>query len=333
MLEQPRVQVALDQLTGALVGQPVRRGEVGPQIVVVQGVEHPGGPGGEGEHDRVTVGGREATGRQEADLGRGLPVGHPTGPPMPEQVGGPTVDAGRLGLEHREIDVGSQAGALGHGQGRHRSQGGQVAALIGDDVAGQLQRLAVAPACRAHRTGHGVGHDVLTEQIGVGSVLAERGHRGDDQGRVGGLELVDPEATLGQPPGRRRLDDQVGAVDQPAHHLLIAVAVEVGHHRALVGVEMEEQGALLDGGIGVGLDVIGERATGPGRVAPRWLDLDDVGPVRRQQLSGEGSGHTGGQLDHPDPVERATPIGPIVVHGPRQYRRSETTGKRVVRPG
>ena len=294
------------------------------QVVIVEHVEHAGNPGEDGEGEHVSVGRREEPVGQRSDGVRWLAAGDETAPQVPEEIGDPTVDAARLRLEHREIDVGAGSRPLSHLDRSHGGGGGEVAALIGGDVAAELDRFPPVDPRSVHRATHGVGDDVGPDVVGIGTGLTERGDARDDETRVVLGQGAVPEPSLVEVAGRERLDHHVGSGGERGHEALVGWIVEVDDDRPLVGVEVEEERALLqvdELGYAIATTAViamvrieGERTVVPGRVATRWLRLDHLRPEVGQELPSERAGYVGCQLQHPDAGKRLSHVGDVT-HG------------------
>ena len=164
--------------------------------------------------------------------------------------------------------------------------------MVLDNVAGQLHRLPLGQPGSRHRPPNGVVDDFLSHPLGVGPVLTEAGHAGQHDARSHCLEKLVAKTPSLQLTWLERLDDEVAAADQAPDDLGPVRGRQVGHDRALVRVEVEEQRALLG--------VVAALAAG---VAARWLDLDHLGPEVGEKLAGERASHAGGQLHHSQPSQ------------------------------
>src|SRR3954452_1329242 len=93
-----------------------------------------------------------------------------------------------------------------------------------------------------------------------------------------------------------RLDDDVGACDQPQQRVLAAVVGEVESERALRAVRSEEHDAAA-----------GEEPWPPLPcfvASPRVLDLHDLGPEPAEDLGAGRPGKRRGEVDDTNPVQR-----------------------------
>ena len=207
------------------------------------------------------------------------------------------VDRAGLGLEVGDVDVHTSAGLLGDQHGCHRRDRGHRTAVTAHQVAGELERFPLRDTGGVHGSAHGVVDDLCApkSRLRVWSVLPERGDAGDDQSRVRATQgrRVEPElASTVRPEG---LQHDVGTSCEAGDHGPVVFAGEIGHHRPLVGVEVQMERALLvDHLTGIRAR---ERPPASDRVTARWLDLDDVGAEHREQAPGIGAGDTVGQLD------------------------------------
>ena len=110
------------------------------------------------------------------------------------------------------------------------------------------------------------------------------------------MELVraEPEPLGGA--GAQRLDEDVGAVDEPQQHLLAALVLDIQCERALRRVRSEEHHAAA---------LPEARPPGTSLVAAlRMLDLDDVRAERAENLRRGRPGERRGEIDDADPRER-----------------------------
>jgi hypothetical protein len=91
------------------------------------------------------------------------------------------------------------------------------------------------------------------------------------------------------------LDQHLGCGQQRTELFAIVGLVKVQHHSGLVGIEIEEQRALV-----AILNIARERPPGARDVALRRLDLDNIGAEQRHQFAGKGGGYAVAVLDDRD---------------------------------
>ena len=155
-------------------------------------------------------------------------------------------DQGAHQLQHRlqeaDVDDLPDPGVdCGH-RGERPHQGGD---LVGQGDGGQ-QRPAIGLAVDAGETGHRLGQGGEPGPLGVGTVLAEAGHPGDDELRVLGDQVVGHQPERLELPGPEVLHDHVGGADQPTEHGDALGVLEVEHDAALAPTgELPEQGDVV----------------------------------------------------------------------------------------
>ena len=177
----------------------------------------------------------------------------------------------------------ADGGVVAHerGDGRRRPR------LVLNDTSAELDGLAFGHARRAHRAAHAVGDDLGGAPVPVGPGLAEVGDGDDGEPGKAAPQLGGVEAKAAHGSRTKRLDEDIGTVEQPVEEAASGARGEVEGHAALVDVEGKEEAALL----GVGR-VAGEGAETAGRVAGAGpLDLHHVGAVGGEQPSADRPGH------------------------------------------
>ena len=152
---------------------------------------------------------------------------------------------------------------------RHRGVGGCVQVGLRN---AQPHRRPIRVAGENQRTAG--GHD---DQIAVGvarlrPVLSERRDRNVDERGIDFREIGEPEMVLRQVAGIVRLDQKIGALDQPHKKIAAGVALEVERDRALVAVVRPP----IERAVGMRRVLVERTDAARGRSADR-LDLDDVG--------------------------------------------------------
>ena len=192
----------------------------------------------------------------------------------------PPVRAPRLRLHDRYVHVVAAASDLAAKQGRDRGAGGLGAGEELDHVAPQLHGVAAGSAAAVIRPSQGIVDDLRPTEVPVRPRLAEIGDRGHDQTGVVSLQDLIREAQRGQDRGAKVLHQNVGGGGKAQDHVAALRRLQVHGHAALVRVEVEEQGAAFRVRL-----IVRERPSPTGQVStPRPFDLNDVGPVVRQEF-------------------------------------------------
>ena len=143
---------------------------------------------------------------------------------------------------HRDVDELALAGDLALAQRdedpdrRHQ----RAAAEVGD-LAGRLDRRAVALAGQPEQPDEPEVVHVVAGAVAVGPVLAVAGDRAVDEPRVLLAQplVADPEPV--HHAGAEALEQHVGLAHEPQQHLAPRLALEVDADRALVAVQRQEQ--------------------------------------------------------------------------------------------
>ncbi len=133
-----------------------------------------------------------------------------------------------------DLPVARRLGAAQRGgDGEARRQGGDA---VGETERRQRRR-TVGLAGERGEPAHRLGDGSEAGPPGVRAGLAERRHPGDHQRRVGGVELLGPEAPAFQRARAEVLDQHVGACRQPQQQRRPFWPRQVECHRPLVAPE------------------------------------------------------------------------------------------------
>ena len=150
----------------------------------------------------------------------------------------------------------------------------------GQDVAdrhadlGRAAAVDIGGAGDRHQPADGLDDEVVAGPVGRRAARSVARDREVDEPRVQGPERLVVEAEPGEAIAPEVLDQDVGVGQQPAQDGRAVRVLEVEAEAALVAVDREEIG----GGPRPGLDRADPwRTPAAGRIAVRWLDLDDVG--------------------------------------------------------
>ena len=210
---------------------------------------------------------------------------------MRGEVGGAVDDGG--------VDDLPLAGAPGHVQRRQAADDEveRAAAEVADEVERDLRRPA-GPADRVQGPGDGDVADVVAGGAGQRPLLAPAGHPPVDEGGVARQRGLRPDAEPFGDPGTPALDQDGGPVGQPEDHLGPVGVLQVNHDRPLAPVEQ-----------------VPPRVAGRQRARLRSVDPDDVGSQVGQQHRRERGGADPGELQDPDPGQRAAHAAPPDVSG------------------
>ena len=193
-------------------------------------------------------------------------------PPLEEQV----LERRGDRLVQRQVDVlsGSGLASIPHAgepaDGRHERA--EVHVLASPRVDGVVGR-----ARHAQHATERPGHEVLGLPVGARSGAAERGERDLDEPRVHLDERIVIQAQLGEPPGRRRFDHQIGALGQPSIGAPACLARQVVDDDVLAAVEPPIQQTTTCGD-----GRVGHRRPTEGRT-----ETDDRSPGFGQHLAGQ----------------------------------------------
>ena len=195
-------------------------------------------------------------------------------------------------FEDRDVDVlaGAGCGAVFE-RGEDGDPGVQGAEVVGRFAAG-AERLFVGVAGDVHQAGESHAGERVAFEAAVGTGLAEGCDGAVDEVRKLGLQVVVAEAERREAAGSFAFDEDVGVGEQFAEDDAAALRLDVKRQALLVGVEVEEEAAL----VGVG-DVAREGAEAAGVVALRRLDLDDLRAEVGEEARGVGAGDALGEVD------------------------------------
>jgi hypothetical protein len=256
---------------------------------------------------------------------------HPT--PVAAAPGAPGHRVGEPGT-HAGLEVAGRA--IGRGEGSHALQqrveqvhvdhlphpGPQrrhdgEGADDGGDLVGQRHRreqgCTVGLAVDRGEARHGLGQGGEAGPGGVGTVLAEPGDPADHQPWVALEQDVRSDTEAFQGPRPEVLDEHIGVGGQVKQGLAAGGGLEVQGDAALVAADHLPIEARAVAGIG--------QAHGSGRVSGVGpLHLQHVGAEVSEVAGGAGSGHDGGQVQHPQPgqrpmARRRCPGGVLSRHG------------------
>ena len=231
--------------------------------------------------DDVAVGDRKHLIGRDVGVRVAHAVRHLAGDQIIERLVGKDGD-GRV--DERGIDIAATPGFLPPRQrgenADHRIDAGEN---IGHRHAG-AQRLAVGIAGEIHEAADALRHQIVARTAGIGSVLAEAGHRAIDQPRHFRRETFVVEAEFGEPADLEILDQHVGTCGEFSDDPPAFLALEVELDGTLAAI-----GAVKIGG--AEMAAVGgrnkRRAPGAGVVAGALaLDLDHVGAEIGQDLPG-----------------------------------------------
>ena len=209
-------------------------------------------------------------------------------PPLEEQV----LDRRRHDLVQREVDERAGAGLAGlvhagePADARHQRAEREVLATPGADG------LVGRPGDAEH-AGHGPGDEVAGLPAGARTGAPERRQRHLDEAGVGRREVVVVDAELGEEPGRRGVDHEVGGLGEPAvgGDALGGPQVDVDGVLAAFGPPVEEAAARREPGVA------------HRRTRRRASDAGHRGAALGEDLAGEAP-QLPAHLDHPQTAER-----------------------------
>ena len=212
------------------------------------------------------------------------------------------VDGAELGFEDGDVEAladGGQGvgvggiGGEGAGEGgAHSGNGGDGAGLVEADVAAEFEGFAVGEAGGVHFAAHSVEDDFGGAVVAIGAGLSEVGDAGVDEGRVEGIELGVSDAEAVGDAGAVVFDDDVGPGGEAGDDAGGGGVFEVDDDAALVGIEVEEEGAFF----GVRF-VVGEGAEAAGAVAGGGLDFDGISAVVGEEFGAVGAGDVMGEVE------------------------------------
>ena len=245
-----------------------RRDRVEPLVLEGCGLAEPGAhrpPLARREHDHphVAVGARE----DRVEAGLRTPAGRREGGRATDRGGAVRgVHGLRRRFENREVDMVAAAGLepvpVGDERRPRRLDRGRLRRHPGRRGEGVAPGQSGAAQDAAHRR----VDEVVGVPVAVVAGLAEIGDRRDHELRVAGQHVVRPEPERGERAGPRRLDPDVGRLEQRQQPL--ALGLEVDRDAALVRVaDGEREGQAARAGAAGGLDAddvgaeVGEEAT------------------------------------------------------------------------
>src|SRR5207253_4273218 len=190
------------------------------------------------------------------------------------------------GARHRgleaHVDVLSATRPLAGKERAEDADGREDAGLVIGLQAEGAERRAGVVAVHEEHAARRLGDGVRGAPVAVGTTLAERRDRRDDEPRVRGAERLRPAAEGGQPAGRLALDEHVRIGGEAAQQGGAGRPRDVERDAALARVVEPEEEAPL----GV-REPLPEGRDGAQRAAARRLDEHDVGAEVGQQLAGE----------------------------------------------
>ena len=180
------------------------------------------------------------------------------------------------------VDVLALPSQFGVSEAERGGEGGGIADVEAGHAAGGLEGFKLRIAGAPHVATHGKEGEVDADPVFVGAGLAEVADGGHDEIRVDLAEVFIAEAGGGQDVRGEVLDEDIGALDELLDDLLALFGLEVERYGALVGVEEEEEAALLKARL-----IVVEGADAARGVSPaRPLDLDDICAVITQDSRG-----------------------------------------------
>ncbi len=242
--------------------------------------------------EEVAVGSAERVVRRDRRMAVAEPPRHHPG----IQKGGRLVAEERHHrIHHRHVDVLAGAAALARKQCQqdalHRHQPGHQ---VGNGHAHPERRAVLRPG-DAHQATLGLQHRVVTRFVPPGAGLAEARDGAVNQPRPLRPERLIVEAGPCEGARTKVLDQDVGAVDQPAEQRPALSRLEVERDALLVAVDAEEIGTLpADERRSPGASVV---------PTPGLLNLDDAGAHVGEQHRAIRAGQHPGQVDHGQSVK------------------------------
>ena len=209
-----------------------------------------------------------------------------------DKLGRSAVLGAGLGLDYGDINVLALAARLACEEGGHSRRGPYQARLSQRDVAAVLDGLALRQPQTSQVAAHAVKHDLAGLVVPIRPRLPEVGDGYQNHLRVDLLQVLVGQAEGRQHPRGEIFHHNVHLLDKLHEHTLASRALQVEGHAALVGVEVQEEAALLRM-----RNVVREWAHAPGDVAAVGpLHLDDVGSVVGQHLGAEWTGDVPSQV-------------------------------------
>ena len=213
-----------------------------------------------------------------------------------ERVRQLVADEREPGLEQRYVDLAAAAALRALVQRGDDSERCPDARAAVDQRRPHPDAGAVGLARDADDAGERLHERVVPGPVGERTAPTEGADRAVDEALVPGAQHVAAEAEPLRGTRTHRLDEDVGAVDQPQQRLQTLVALDVQCERALRRVRREEHHAAA---------VVEPRSPGPGFVSPlRVLDLHDVRPECAEDLGTRRAGERRRQVDDANPAQR-----------------------------
>jgi hypothetical protein len=196
-------------------------------------------------------------------------------------------------IQHVELDVlATLTPGAGHERRHHRMGGGHRRDLVGHE------RLHEGSTLHGGQARQPLHDGVVHRLVGVGAVGSEPRDRRVHELRIGLGQRPVPEPQPVDHAGSEVLHEDVGRRREAEDQLVAARIAQVHRHGPFVAVESHP-----------GPRHVADRRPGHphGVVAAHRLDHHHVGAVVGQQRTGERAGHSGGDVDHPEPRQRAMP--------------------------
>ncbi len=162
-----------------------------------------------------------------------------------------------------------------------------------DDRRGGAERAADRGSGQGHQAAHRLAQRIKARTLAIGAVLAEGGHRAQNDV---GLELAQPviaKAHLVHDPRAEILQYDVGGLDKLGEYFLAARMAHVEAQALLTAVVDREIDALA----------AHQRRRLTGFLAAQFLDLDDLGAEVGEDHAAARTGLIPRQFEHPDPVK------------------------------
>ena len=200
------------------------------------------------------------------------------------------------GLEHGNLDELALPGFLAVVKGRDDRIGGDLrAGLVGHDRR-HVARLADQHRHQLDAAALALDHIVVGRRTGIRPAGQIAVQAGIDDAIVAREHRFMTEAEAGDRLRPDRMDEHVGAIDQPPQRVARRGLLQIEDDGALVAVYAHEQRR----------HVAGPRRTGvAGGVARRRLDLDHVGAEIAQDLGRQRAEHDRAQIQHANAVKRS----------------------------
>ena len=174
---------------------------------------------------------------------------------------------------------------------------------------GRLARMPVD----GHDAAQRLHERVVARAIAERSFGAEGRDRAVDEPRIDRMRALPAEPQLLDGARAQRLDEDVGAGDEPLDDGAPLGLLHVHGEAPLVAVDAHEGGALLA--------PVGRRPGARVVAAPRALHLDHLGPHVAQDLGAGGAGDVLGQVGDEKSGQRGIHGSPIIARGRRGRRR------------